>query len=128
MENVGGFFTGIIDGAKETLDINSPSKKFEWIGEMCVSGFDKGAEPLTSGSAFEDVALASTPRAMASNVGAGGGIDYDLMTQCFIKALQTVAPELRSNVSVQGDAKGMFRVMQKEASIYKKSTGQGAFA
>ena len=128
MKNVSGFFGGIVEGAKAVLDIHSPSKKFEWIGEMCVSGFDKGAEPLTSGKAFEDVALASTPQAMTSNIGASNGIDYDRMTQCFIKALQTVAPEMRSNVTIEGDTKGMFKAMQKEASVYKKSTGQGAFA
>jgi len=127
MENISGFFTGIVDGAKEVLDIHSPSKKFEWIGEMCVSGFDKGAEELEDGTAFEDAAFSSIP-ATVESVGASNGIDYDRMTQCFIKALQTVAPDLRANVSVEGDAKGMFKVMQKEASVYKKSTGMGAFA
>lgn len=128
MENVGGFFTGIIDGAKEVLDINSPSKKFEWIGQMCVSGFDKGAEDLEDGTVFEKAESVVLPMDSGSINQASGGIDYDRMTQSFIKALQTVAPELRSNVSVEGDAKGMFRVMQKEAKVYKKSTGQGAFA
>ena len=128
MENVGGFFTGIIDGAKEVLDINSPSKKFEWIGEMCVSGFDKGAEDLEDGTSFEKAANAALPMDSGSINQASNGIDYDRMTQCFVKALQTVAPELRSNVTVEGDAKGMFRTIQKQAKVFKDTTGQGAFA
>lgn len=128
MNNVGNFFGGIVEGAKNVLDIHSPSKKFEWIGEMCVSGFDKGAEPLTDGTAFENVALAGATQATVNDIGAGGGIDYDRMTQCFVKALQTVAPELRSNVTVEGDAKGMFKTIQKQAKVFKDTTGQGAFA
>lgn len=128
MENVGGFFTGIIDGAKEVLDINSPSKKFEWIGEMCVSGFDKGAEDLEDGTSFEKAANVALPMESGNISPASNGIDYDRMTQSFIKALQTVAPELRSNVTVEGDAKGMFKTIQKQAKVFKDTTGQGAFA
>lgn len=32
--------TSLFKGAKDALDINSPSKKFQWIGEMCVAGMD----------------------------------------------------------------------------------------
>lgn len=128
MNNIGNFFGGIVEGAKNVLDIHSPSKKFEWIGEMCVSGYEKGAEPLTDGTAFENVALAGATQATVNDIGASNGIDYDRMTQCFVKALQTVAPELRSNVTVEGDAKGMFKTIQKQAKVFKDTTGQGAFA
>ena len=30
----------LFKGAKDALDIHSPSKKFQWIGEMCVAGMD----------------------------------------------------------------------------------------
>lgn len=33
----------LFQGAKDALDIHSPSRKFKWIGEMCVEGMD---EPL----------------------------------------------------------------------------------
>lgn len=36
----------LFQGAKDALDIHSPSKKFKWIGEMCVAGFDEGMEDL----------------------------------------------------------------------------------
>ena len=30
----------LFGAAKEELDINSPSKKFEWLADMCIAGFD----------------------------------------------------------------------------------------
>lgn len=30
----------LFGAAKDELDINSPSKKFEWLAEMCIAGFD----------------------------------------------------------------------------------------
>lgn len=36
----------IFGGAKEELDINSPSRKFKWLGEMCVAGWEEGSEGL----------------------------------------------------------------------------------
>lgn len=43
-KNVKSFFSGLVDGAKSELDINSPSKKFAWIGKMCVEGFEQPLE------------------------------------------------------------------------------------
>lgn len=40
-EQVGNFFSGIIDCVEEVFDIHSPSRKFGWIAEMCVEGFDR---------------------------------------------------------------------------------------
>lgn len=36
----------VFGGAKEELDINSPSRKFKWLGEMCVAGWEEGSEGL----------------------------------------------------------------------------------
>lgn len=38
--NVKGLANSLFKGAKDALDIHSPSKKFQWIGEMCVAGMD----------------------------------------------------------------------------------------
>jgi phage-related protein len=40
--NVKSFFSGLVDGAKAELDIQSPSRKFAYIGEMSVEGLGKG--------------------------------------------------------------------------------------
>lgn len=36
----------LLQGAKDALGIHSPSKKFAYLGEMCVAGFDEGIEDL----------------------------------------------------------------------------------
>ena len=41
--------SGLLDAAKSALGIASPSKKFKYLGEMCVAGFDEGINDLFSG-------------------------------------------------------------------------------
>lgn len=43
LDSVKNLATSLFNGAKDALDIHSPSKKFRWLGEMCVEGMD---EPL----------------------------------------------------------------------------------
>ena len=38
----------LFGAAQDELDIHSPSRKFKWLGEMCVAGFDEGTEDLMS--------------------------------------------------------------------------------
>lgn len=40
----------LFQGAKDALDIHSPSKKFQWLGEMCVAGIDM---PLADYNPYE---------------------------------------------------------------------------
>ncbi len=40
------FAGSLFDAAKEALGIKSPSRKFKWLAEMCVAGWDEGAEDL----------------------------------------------------------------------------------
>lgn len=51
-EKVGSLASGLFDAAKSALGISSPSKKFRWLAEMCVAGFDDGMEDLMNGDAF----------------------------------------------------------------------------
>ncbi|MBQ9082276.1 MAG: hypothetical protein IJY28_02110, partial [Clostridia bacterium] len=39
-ERTKGIFSGMLKTAQNTLDIHSPSRKFQWIAEMSVAGFD----------------------------------------------------------------------------------------
>lgn len=55
-------------------------------------------------------------------------IDYDRLATTIISALSTVAPELRSNVEIEGDAKKIFKVVQKQAKTYTETTGREAFS
>ncbi len=44
----------LFEGAKDALDIHSPSRKFKWIGEMCVAGFDDGISDLMNADALKN--------------------------------------------------------------------------
>ena len=73
-EKVGGLAKGLFDSAKSALGIASPSKKFRYLGEMCVAGFDEGAEELMDGSAF-GAAVNNSFATVAANTGSlNGGI------------------------------------------------------
>ena len=57
---IGEFGSGILDKVKGVFDVNSPSKEFEYIGKMCVAGYEKGVEE------FEDTPLTMTRNVKAS--------------------------------------------------------------
>ncbi len=53
-KNVKGLFSDIFDGVLEFLGIHSPSRKFAWIGRMCVEGFNNGFSGLTDGTVIDE--------------------------------------------------------------------------
>lgn len=55
------------------------------------------------------------------------GIDYGKLTEAFITALQYVAPELASNVTVQGDTNSFVKVLVNEDRRTRKMIGRGLF-
>ena len=46
LDKVAGLAGDMLSTTEKTLEIHSPSRKFAYIGEMCVAGFDKGIEGL----------------------------------------------------------------------------------
>lgn len=56
----------LFEGAKEALDSHSPSRKFIWLGEMCVAGFDEGIEDLMN-PAYMTKNINASLSAMKSN-------------------------------------------------------------
>lgn len=119
---------GILGTTEETLDIHSPSRKFEWFGKMSGEGFEVGlADSMTDvGSiitgAMQDV---SNTGLVASSKSNAIGQLVDLLG----RYLPEIA-EADSNVQVtlEGDAKGLFNVVQSQNNVYKRSTGRSAFA
>jgi len=74
-ENVKGFFSGLVDGAKEALDIHSPSKVFakeigRWIPEGIAVGIDKNAKSALNSMKNLTTGLVYDTR---SNLSSGGG-------------------------------------------------------
>lgn len=46
VDKVGGLADSLFEAAKDALDIHSPSRKFKYLAQMCVAGWDEGAEDL----------------------------------------------------------------------------------
>ena len=44
----------LFNAACEALDIHSPSKKFEWIADMCITGFDEPMEDFNPFKTFQN--------------------------------------------------------------------------
>lgn len=44
VSKIQGFGDSVLSGIKDFFGIHSPSTEFEWIGRMCVAGFDEGME------------------------------------------------------------------------------------
>lgn len=51
------------------------------------------------------------------------GVDYGKMTQCFVNALMTVAPELRQTLQVIPDENGIFKIVRNKAREHYRTTG-----
>lgn len=75
VDQVKNLADSLFRGAKDALDIHSPSKKFRYLGEMCVAGFDDGMEDLMNTDVMTRNinASMSSIQANMSGMGATGG-------------------------------------------------------
>ena len=71
-KKVKGLFSDIFDGVLDFLGIHSPSRKFAWIGRMCVEGFNNGFRDLTDGTVIDEGL-----RSIESRL---GSVDMNLVT------------------------------------------------
>lgn len=72
MASIKGLASGMMGGAEKTLDVNSPSGEFEWIGEMVGEGFAGGVD-FSAPAANDAMTAMVTPPAPASGGSGGGG-------------------------------------------------------
>ncbi|MCQ2076903.1 MAG: hypothetical protein MJZ20_07730 [Bacteroidaceae bacterium] len=93
----------LIEGVKEVFDINSPSKEFAYIGKMCVAGFDDGAEDL-----FAD----SQADAFVNRINASLDVQGANSNNSFV---------IQNNVSLEGEARGIFKVVDKQNTILSRA-------
>ena len=96
----------ILEAVKGVLGIHSPSTKFEYLGEMCVAGFDSGVEELEDMDGITKNIHASIGTAMAN-------------TSMYRQSNQTGTLK----VYLEGDAGKIFRVVRIENDKFGKSTG-----
>lgn len=65
VQSVKDLANSLFGAAQEALDIHSPSRKFKWLAEMCVAGFDEGMDEL-----MDPVALTNSINASLSTMSA----------------------------------------------------------
>lgn len=138
-----GLFGDLIQVAKDILGIASPSKVFKQIGEYTTEGFDEGMKDFGVG-AMEDVQNAmdeiSGMSATVDAIGSSATLSTDVNLAAPSRSadmnaieslLQRYLPMLENgtnvNVSLQGDAQGLFRQVRKEVNQFTKSTGNSPF-
>lgn len=115
-----------IKKAKKELEINSPSKKFEYLGEMTGEGYMLGLEEsMRDVNSMISSAMEGNATSAAAARGNGG-----VITQ-IAELLGRYLPDIAENetpVILTGDANKMFNIMRRENAKFTKQTGQSAFA
>lgn len=134
----------IADGIKSTisdaLDIHSPSRVMFELGEYTVEGFKNGMENLY-GSTIKSLKNFGTQLAQPQSIGItntmatqtvganNGGMSSDIAGAVY-NAISSAMPRQNGtnvSISLEGDASGLFKVVQKGATDYTNRTGRPAF-
>ena len=96
-DKIHNFFSGIIDGVKDTLDIHSPSKKFAWIGKMCIEGFEDPFDDYDPYTPFNDAVNTNIGTMQANMIGSSGGFDYGRFADATVDAFERAGFTFRAN-------------------------------
>ena len=89
--------TDALNAAKEALGIHSPSRKFKWIGEMCIEGFNGPLEDYNPYDTLQK-SMKTNANALQTSFGATNvqetngnqtNIDYERMGDAFARAFET---------------------------------------
>lgn len=73
----------LFDAACDTLDIHSPSRKFKWIADMCIMGFDEPMEDFNPFETFQNSmeanigGLKATYASATAGMTGGGPVNYN---------------------------------------------------
>lgn len=97
-DKIHNFFSGIVDGVKDTLDINSPSKKFAWIGKMCIEGFEDPFDDYDPYKPFNDTINANIGTMQANAFGnVSNEFDYSRFADATVDAFERAGFAFRAN-------------------------------
>ncbi len=109
------------------VDINTNVAK---IPEVNIPLLANGGISLEAGKAIvgeEGPEIIDLPKGARVQPLNNVGIDYDKLTQSFISALRTVAPELATNVKAEPDKEGLIRFFVEENRSSMYMSGKGLF-
>ena len=118
---------GAVEAAKKALAIGSPSKVFadevgRWIPAGMALGIEDNQTPVTRAvQGIADGSLAAV-RGSAQPAAVQSGSDADRI----INALNQLV--LRADVVLEGDARGLFRVVKNQNAVRTKATNYNALA
>ena len=137
-EFVGGLVDNLVSGFTDNLKIGSPSKVFRdevgrWIPAGLAEGIESGIGTLNS--SMEDMTMAVSPSNVAgmsvytpssgvASDGTSGQALYDLLS----RYLPLLENQTNVNVSLEGDAQGLFNAVRNQNKIYRRMNGESAFA
>lgn len=129
----------LINSVKNVFKIQSPSKVFAQIGDYCVQGFDNSFDNFGEGAlssvegTLDDLSAVSMPTfdadmavradASAYRTSTTNNDLYGLLAQY----LPLLERQQNVNVSLEGDAQGLFRQVRKQTNQFIKSTGASPF-
>lgn len=129
--------SNLVNSVKNVFKISSPSKVFAQIGDYCVQGFDNsfdsfGENALTSvEDAMADMASVSMPT-LEADMRVNGNYKRAENSPDVYRLLAQYLPLLERstsvNVSLEGDAQGLFNAVKGQNKIYKRMYGESAFA
>lgn len=127
--------SAIWDEILDFFDIGSPSKLAAWAGHMIDEGWAGGIQDNADlvedavSDLSDDVA---TELQMSPVVGSGAAMSEqttDSRIDRLIQLMEEYLPQMAENrVVLEGDAEGLFNVMQNQNKIYKRMNGESAFA
>lgn len=113
--------------SKDHLQINSPSKVFMRIGDSIGEGLEKGIDRSMKGVVNTlNNTLPNEKNVKVGSIASSSDISQNNINQ-LANMLSQYLPQLATNtnvnVSLEGDAKGIFRVVKQENTRIIKSTG-----
>lgn len=79
--NVKNLASSLLDAAKSTLGIHSPSREFAYLGRMCTAGFEEGINGLMDPDGISRNVSASLGSIRANMEGTSTGRNYGTYTQ-----------------------------------------------
>ena len=97
-DKIHSFFSGIVDGAKSALGIHSPSKKFAWIGKMCIEGFEDPFDDYDPYKPFNAAMSANIGTMRANMIGSGGDeFNYSRFADATVDAFERAGFTFKAN-------------------------------
>lgn len=127
----------LVDGIKGIFGIGSPSKLFadeigQWIPAGVAEGIEDGMGTIDKamGDMATDMIVGAnvTSSALSSAAASESAETNNNLYQLLSTYLPVIASGENMNLSLEGDAAGLFNLVRRENKVYKRMNGESAFA